>query len=191
MKLIILLIIAAVVFVFYRYNNIIKLIEAVKNSKAAISVQLDSRGKIFDSMVETVKKMQSHELELFATIAKLRSSIADAKAEKDEGKERLLQDKLSEIVNGGGLKIAVEAYPELKSNETMLNLQESILSAENRLASAKSGFNHQLEKYKSTVKQIPDNFIVSFVPSLLIDEDYWTLTEEKIKVEEDRRVSFD
>ncbi len=171
----------------YYYNRIVSFREAVISSETEISVQLDRRGKVFDSLLETVKKYLSHENDLFAKITELRtqSQTGSAKEQKEA------EDELSKIVSSGDINIAVEAYPELKSDRIMMNLQEEIVSSENKLAFAKRGYNRSLEVYNAYIASLPPVFIVSIIPGLKITKEYWRLEESAIKTEETRRISFD
>ena len=147
--------------IFYYYNRIISMREAVISSETEISVQLDRRGKVFDT--------QS-------------SNNQEAKAAEDE---------LSKIVSSGAINVAVENYPELKSDTIMANLQEEIVSTENKLSFAKRGYNRTLEQYRAFIASIPAVFIVKIFPSLVINKEYWRLDETAIKSEEARRINFD
>lgn len=187
-----LIVIAALaVYVLFSYNKLVAMKEVVKVSKAAISVQLDARGKKFDSLIATVNKIMTHETELFTQIAKLRSGVVEAKSIDDTQTVRKLEDELTKIVSSGKINIAVENYPEMKSDRNMMILQEEIISSENILSSAKSGYNRAVEKYKAVIQQVPDVFIVKLFPQLLIDDEYWVLAEEEIKTQEEKRVDFD
>ncbi|MRG17296.1 LemA family protein, partial [Stenotrophomonas sp. MY17] len=92
-------------------NRIVALREAVISSETEISVQLDRRGKVFDSLLATVKKYLSHESEVFSKITELRTQAQTATGDK----AREAEDALSKMVTSGAINVAVEAYPELKS----------------------------------------------------------------------------
>ncbi|MFT0212105.1 LemA family protein [Pseudomonas sp. F1_0610] len=182
--LIILVVIA--VFGFMVYNNVVAKREAVISSESMISVQLDRRGKVFDSLINVVKKYMEHENSIFTRIAELRAQTMNSNASQS----REAQDELSKIVNDGSIKIALENYPELRSNENVQQLQEEIVSTENKLAFAKSGYNNTLETYKAYIASFPAVFVVKFFPQLVIDKDYWRLDEARIAKEEERRVEL-
>ncbi len=73
----------------------------------------------------------------------------------------------------------------------MANLQEEIVSTENKLSFAKRGYNRTLEQYRAFIASIPAVFIVKIFPSLVINKEYWRLDETAIKSEEARRINFD
>lgn len=182
------LIIVAViaVFVFMTYNNVVAKREAVVSSESMISVQLDRRGKVFDSLVSVVKKYMEHEANIFTRIAELRAQTMSS----NPAQNREAQEELSKIVNDGSIKIALENYPELRSNENVQQLQEEIVSTENKLAFAKSGYNNTLESYNAYIASFPAVLVVKFFPNLVIKKDYWTISETRIAAEEERRVEL-
>lgn len=180
-------VVAVVIILIFYYNKIVTLREAVVSSETEISVQLDRRGKVFDSLLETVKKYLSHEDNLFTKITALRTKAQTGSPDEI----RQAEDELSKIVSNGDINVAVEAYPDLKSDRVMMNLQEEIISSENKLAFSKRGYNRSLEVYNAYIASIPPAFIVAIFSGLKIDKSYWRLEETAIKTEESRRISFD
>lgn len=174
------------------YNKFVRLIEAVKNSQKEIGVQLDRRGKVFDSLISVVKKYMSHESEVLTKITELRSQASNTSESPEKRKEA--ENQLSEIVSSGSLKssinLTVEAYPDLKSSTNMLQLQEEIVSTENKLNFAKKGYNNNVEGYYVVKKSFPSLFLPKLFSSLDQEFEYWSLTEEQVKVEEAKRVEF-
>lgn len=187
------ILLAAIGFVLITgYNKFVRLIEAVKNSQKEIGVQLDRRGKVFDSLISVVKKYMSHESEVLTKITELRSQTANSSLSSEDRKKA--ENELSEIVNSGSLKssisITMEAYPDLKSSTNMLQLQEEIVSTENKLNFAKKGYNNNVEGYYVVKKSFPSLFLPKLFKSLDQEFEYWSLTEEQVKVEEAKRVEF-
>jgi len=172
------------------YNKVIGLKEAVYTDEKAIGIQLDERDKLFDSLIATVNKYMDHEKGVFAEIVKLRQGKKSGEIDVES------EEKLSEIVNSGalskGIDITMEAYPELKSSQNMLQLQESIENIERKLANAKKAYNMSIEDYNSTAQSVPTLFVVNMFPKQLkFDFKRWELSAEKIEKAEERRVSFD
>lgn len=174
------------------YNRFISIIEAVKNSNKEIGIQLDRRSKVFDSLISTVKKYMEHEDSVLTRITQLRQQVQAASPNSQEVKNA--QNELSEIIASGKLErsltIAVENYPDLKANTNMLQLQEEIVSTENKLSFAKKAYNSSVEKYYVTKKSFPSLLLPTLFSSLNQDFEYWSLPEEQIKLEEAKRVSF-
>jgi LemA protein len=183
----------AVIFVLWLimgYNKFIAQIEAVTNSEKEISVQLDRRGKVFDSLISTVKKYMEHEEGVLTQITALRSKTqsVDPKVAEEA------QNELSNLVSSGelskGLNITMEAYPDLKASNNMLQLQEEIVSTENKLNFAKKAFNNNIENYNKMRKSFPSLIIPKIITSVDKEFEYWSLSEEQVKTQEEKRVEF-
>lgn len=191
----ILLIVAVVLVGWFilTYNKFVAMIESVKNSEKEISVQLDRRGKVFDSLISTVKRYMEHEEGVLARVTELRSQAKKGDATRDAEAHRA-EDELSRIISSGeltsSLKLTMEAYPELKASENMMQLQEEIVSTENKLTFAKKAFNNAIEAYNVKLKSIPDMLVPAIVSSLKQDFEYWSLNEEEVEQAESRRVEF-
>lgn len=189
------IIILMVIYFIILYNGIVTLKERVITAEADISVALDRRGKIFDSLINTVNKAMDYENSTLKEIISLRTKAAAIKesALSSEEKQKL-EEELSQKINSGefanALNITVEAYPELKANENLKVLQEEIISTENKLAYAKQAFNDGINKYNTIISSLPQVFIVNAIPSLKKEFTYWKLTEEKVKQEEERVIKF-
>lgn len=182
-----------VLWFFSIYNKFVALIEEVRNSEKEISIQLDRRGKIFDSLISSVKKIMDHENNVFTRITELRAQAGTPTPNKGQDK-KAVEDELSEIVRSQEFKSAInftmENYPEIKSNTNMLQLQEEIVSTENKLTFAKKAFNNAIEKYNIKKGKIPDMVVPKVFSNLNKDFEYWSLNEEQIKEQEDKRVNF-
>ncbi|MGO1791971.1 MAG: LemA family protein [Oceanisphaera sp.] len=170
------------------YNKLVALIEAVLNSEKEISVQLDRRGKVFDSLISTVNRFLEHESEVFTKVTALRAQTIDPNASPEAIKKA--EGELSNMVSSGAINIAVESYPELKSDRNMMQLQEEIVSTENKLTFAKKAYNNAIERYQVTKKSFPNIMVVNIFSDLNQEFEYWSLDETTIKTEEARRVQF-
>lgn len=194
MTTLLLILVGVGLYLVYAYNNIVALKQRVINAKNQISIALDQRGKVFDSLINTVKKAMDYEKSTLKEVIQLREKILKLDGNLDQKERKELEDKLSEIIASGQLSSSInmtmEAYPELKANENMKVLQEEIITMENKLAYAKQAYNAAIEKYYATIQSFPNNFIVEKFPSLKEDFEYWKLPDEKIQQEEDRRVEF-
>lgn len=194
MEIVLLIILAILVFWFISgYNKFIRLIEAVKNSQKEIGVQLDRRGKVFDSLIAAVKQYMSHENNVLTKVTELRQQTVNPNL--SDAEKTAAENELSKIVNSGSLKssisLTMEAYPDLKASTNMLQLQEEIVSTENKLNFAKKGYNNNVETYYVTKKSFPNLFLPKMFSGLNQEFEYWSLSEEQVKVEEAKRVSFD
>jgi LemA protein len=190
--LIILLVIIAVVILWSisMFNRIIWLIEAVKNNKKQIDIQLDRRFKVFQSLIETVKKYMDYEQTTLKDVVALRNQAKAAEGKGDEGARMEAENKISTIASN--LNVVFENYPDLKADKNALQLQEEIVNTENKLTYAKQAYNDSIENYNATKKSFPQSIIVGAFQSKLNQEfAYWGLADEAtIKEREDYTVKF-
>lgn len=191
----IILLIVIILYIISIYNKIISLIEETKNSKNQISIQLDRRGKVFDSLINTVKKYMDYEKTTLKDIISLRQKVVMLKNNNNSEEDiKEVENNISNLINSGefanSFNLTMEAYPDLKANQNMIQLQEEIVSTENKLSYAKQSFNDSIERYYATKKSFPANIIVNMFSSLEQKFEYWQLDENTIKVEENKRVEF-
>lgn len=184
MTLVILLIIAAIIgFIILTYNRLIAQIESIKNNQKQIDIQLDRRFKVFESLINVVKKYMDYEQTTLKDVVALRNQAQQAKASGDEQGRINAENKISDIANH--LNVVFEQYPDLKANQNVLQLQEEIVSTENKLAYAKQAYNDSIEIYNANKKSFPANLIVtSFKSKLDMDFPYWQLSAEKVAEQE-------
>jgi LemA protein len=190
MTLILLLIIAAIIgFIILTYNRLIAQIEAVKNNQKQIDIQLDRRFKVFESLINVVKKYMDYEKTTLKEVVALRNQAQQAHASGDEKTRIAAENKISTIA--AGINIVFEQYPDLKANQNALQLQEEIVSTENKLAYAKQSLNDSIELYNASKKSFPANFVVStFSSKLDFEFPYWQLTEKDVTEKESYTVQL-
>lgn len=147
------------------YNGLVLLRNRFKNAFAQIDVQLKRRYDLIPNLVETVKGYLKHEREtLEAVIAARNQAAAAAKAAAAapadgsavralSGAEQVLRGTLDRLM------LVVEQYPELKANQTMMQLQEEITSTENRIAFARQAYNDEVMTYNVKREVFPNNLI--------------------------------
>lgn len=143
------------------YNRLVTLRNQFKNSFAQIEVQLKRRYDLIPNLVETVKGYMEHEKETYERVIQARNqAISGLKAasEHPESADAISQLAMAESqLQGalGRLSVVVEAYPELKANETMENLQEELTSTENRVSFARQAFNDSVTTYNTYKQTFP------------------------------------
>lgn len=189
--LIIIIVIAVLIFLWTIgiYNKLIALIEAINNNKRQIDIQLDRRFKVFQSLIETVKKYMDYEQTTLKDVVALRNKAQAAKAEGNEKERIAAENEISKIA--AGINVIFEQYPDLKASQNALQLQEEIVNTENKLAYAKQAYNDSIERYNATKKSFFEAAVVGAFSSALDKQfEYWSLTEEKIQEAEDFRVKF-
>lgn len=189
--LIVILVIVAILgfFVISIYNRLIRYIEAVNNDMKQIDIQLDRRYKVFQSLIEVVKKYMDYEQTTLKDVVKLRGQARQATDKGDMQGKIAAENAISKIA--GGLNLVFEQYPDLKASQNALQLQEEIVNTENKLAFAKQSYNDSIERYNAEKKSFIQAFIVSFFKNAL-DKTfvYWNIPEEKIKEQEDYTVKL-
>lgn len=187
--IVLLVLVCLILFVVLTYNRLIAQIEAVRNNSKQIDIQLDRRYKVFESLIEVVKKYMDYEQTTLKDVVALRSQANAARASGNDAARFDAENKISTIANG--LNIVFEKYPDLKANQNCMQLQEEIVSTENKLAFAKQSYNDSIEIYNANKKSFPANAIVStFKSSLDFDFTYWQLTADKVAEQEAYTVKF-
>jgi LemA protein len=156
-----------VLFVFGQYvsvkNTLVSKNEGVKAAWSQVDIVLQRRADLIPNLVETVKGYAQQEVTVFGDIAKARSALLSAGTP---------QEKIA--ANGqldgaiGRLLLVVENYPQLKSNENFLRLQDELAGTENRIAVERKRYNDTLRDYNTYVQQFPNSFfagIAGFKPN--------------------------
>lgn len=137
-------------------NTLVAKSEAVKTSWSQVDIVLQRRADLIPNLVETVKGYAKQEQTVFGDIAKARTQLLSAgtpeqkisaNAELDRSLFRLLT--------------LVENYPQLKSNENFLRLQDELAGTENRIAVERQRYNDTLKDYNVYVQQFPNNVFAS------------------------------
>ena len=169
MELIILLVIVAVLgfWLVSIYNKLVALKNRYENGFAQIEVQLKRRYDLIPNLVETAKGYLSHEREtLEAVIAARNQAMAGLQAAAAvPGNADAIKDLASaEGLLGsalGRLNVVMEAYPDLKANQNMMQLTEELTSTENKVAFARQGYNDQVTEYNSYRQSFPPIFFAN------------------------------
>lgn len=134
------------------YNNLVKLRNNRENAFANIDVQLKQRHDLVPQLVSTVKGYATHERELLQKVTEARSAAMGATSINDKiNAENALSSALS------GLKVSLEAYPDLKANQNFLQLQSEISDIENKLAATRRFFNSTTRELNNAVETFPSN----------------------------------
>ena len=165
------------------YNALIALIESINNNQKQIDIQLDRRFKVFESLIETVKKYMDYEKTTLKEVVALRNQAQTAKASGDDKARIDAENGISKIASN--INLVFEQYPDLKANQNALQLQEEIVNTENKLAYAKQAYNDSLERYNAKKKSFVESMVVRFFAQALDKHfEYWSLSEDQIKSHE-------
>lgn len=136
------------------YNTLVKLRNNREQAFANIDVQLQQRHDLIPNLVATVKGYASHESE---TLEKVTQARAAAMGAQTIGEKIQAEQQLGQAL--ANLKVAVEAYPELKANQNFLELQAELSDIENKLAAVRRFFNSATKEYNNQVETFPSNII--------------------------------
>ena len=138
------------------YNNLVKLRNNRENAFANIDVQLKQRHDLVGQLVAVVKGYAEHEKEVLTRVTEARSAAMNASTIGDKIQaENALTSALS------GLKISLEAYPDLKANQNFLQLQEEISDIENKIAATRRYFNTATRELNNAVQTFPSNIFAN------------------------------
>ena len=138
-------------------NKIVTMDEQVKSNWAQVDVVLQRRADLIPNLVETVKGFAAHEQTVFDDIAKARTQYMNAQTPSDK-------IAASNQLYGVEQKILAlaENYPQLKSNENFLRLQDELAGTENRIAVERKRYNDSIQAYNTFIRQFPNSLFASW-----------------------------
>jgi LemA protein len=150
------------------YNRLIGARNGYKNAFAQIDVQLTRRYDLIPNLVETAKAYMAHERStLEAVIAARNTAVTGLKAAAANPGNAAAVQQLAGAENQlsgalGKLFALAEAYPDLKANQTMMQLSEELTSTENKVAFARQGYNDAVMSYNNSREMFPNSFVAGF-----------------------------
>src|SRR6059036_1189132 len=133
-------------------NSLVAKNEAVKSAWSQVDVVLQRRADLIPNLVETVKGITKQEQTVFGEIAQARSQLLSASTPAD----KIAANQHLDGALGRLLAIA-ENYPQLKSNENFLRLQDELAGTENRIAVERKRYNDTLQDYNTYIQKFPSN----------------------------------
>ncbi len=157
MKILAIVIIILGLYVIYVYNKALKWDLKVSNSWSQISIQLKAKISIIPNLVEVSKRYAIYEKDLFVSITELRQKLINSESSNENIKNNL---ELNNDIDK--LYVLAESYPELKANETFLNLQKQISEIEEKIAVYRQFYNDTVMLYNRFIQTFPHNIIVKF-----------------------------
>src|SRR5687768_9577514 len=147
------------------YNGLVRARNAFRNAFAQIDVQLQRRFDLIPNLVETAKGYLSHERETLEAVVAARgaavSGLAAAKADPGNPAAMAELANAQGALNGalGRLMVVVEAYPDLKANQNMMQLTEELTSTENKVAFARQAYNDSVMTYNNKREVFPSSVV--------------------------------
>jgi LemA protein len=138
-------------------NQMVTLNETVKSNWAQVDVVLQRRSDLIPNLVETVKGFAAQEQTVYDDIAKARAALGGARTPQDKiAANGQLDGALSRLL------LIVENYPQLKSNENFLRLQDELAGTENRIAVERKRYNDSIQAYNTFIGQFPNNIFAGW-----------------------------
>lgn len=148
------------------YNGLVRLRNRYKNAFAQIEVQLKRRHELIPNLVETVRAFMNHERETLEAVIAARNAASAAREQADAGNASSIQALASAEAGLGGalgrLFALSESYPELRSSQNMLQLQEELTSTESKVAFARQAYNDAVMHFNNRIESFPANLIAGF-----------------------------
>ena len=133
-------------------NELVQLKNSIDGTWAEVDVQLQRRADLIPNIVSTVKGFAKQEQEVLNNIANARAGLLNARSPQEKIQAHSQLDSAL-----GRLLVVVENYPQLKSNENFLRLQDELAGTENRLAIARRRYNETVQRYNTTIDLFPNN----------------------------------
>lgn len=166
------------------YNSLVRLKNTRENAFADIDVQLKQRNDLIPQLVDTVKGYAFHEKDVLTRITDARSAVMSASSIDDKVKA---DNQLSGALQG--LRVQVEAYPDLKANQNFMQLQEEIADIENKLAATRRYFNAATKELNTAIEAFPGNIIAGrfgFTRQTMFDLG----TDKRSQMDEPPKINF-
>ena len=136
------------------YNSLVTLDEGVKTAWAQVENQLQRRYDLIPNLVETVKGFAKQERDVFIKVTEARSNVGGAANIPDKIKaNNQLSGALSRLL------LVVERYPDIKSNQNFIRLQDELAGTENRIAVERRRYNETVKTYNIKVRSFPTNIL--------------------------------
>ncbi len=154
-----------------RRNQMVTLNESVKSDWAQVDVVLQRRSDLIPNLVETVKGFAAHEETVYNDIAQARAALGGAQTPKDKiAANGQLDGALSRLL------LIVENYPQLKSNENFLKLQDELAGTENRIAVERKRYDDAIQAYNTYITLFPNN-VIAGMSGFQRNDAYFAATE--------------
>lgn len=165
------------------YNRLVRLRNNREQAFADVDVQLKQRHDMIPQLVESVKGYMQHERGVLTEITEARANAMKATSINDK---IAAETRLSTALDG--LKVAVEAYPDLKASQNFLDLQNEISDIENKIAAARRFFNSATKELNVATELFPSNIIATLFN--FKREPLFELGDQRTVVEQPPEIKF-
>jgi LemA protein len=133
-------------------NELVQQREAINGSWSQVDVDLQRRADLIPNLVNTVKGFAGQEKEVLNNIANARAGLLNARTPQEKITANTQLDGAL-----GRLLVVVENYPQLKSNENFMRLQDELAGTENRIAVSRRRYNETVQRYNTSIDLFPNN----------------------------------
>ena len=149
------------------YNKIVSLDEGVQSAWSQVENQYQRRAELIPNLVETVKGFAAQEKTVLLGVTEARAKVSQITVTKEVLEDpnafsrfQAAQDQFSSAISR--LLAVTENYPQLKSNENFLALQNQLEGTENRIAVERRNFNQVVQMYNTTLRRVPGSMVAGF-----------------------------
>lgn len=154
------------------HNAIISLEETVDTQYSNIKVQLERRADLIPNLISTVKGYMQHEEKIINDITAARERMTSASNIKEMSEAN---DQMTSALNA--LNVVVENYPDLKSSQNFINLQDELAGTENRISTVRQDYNNAVKEYNTKIQTIPTSIVASMMGKKT--KDYFEVSDTK------------
>ncbi len=165
------------------YNRLVRLRNNREQAFADVDVQLKQRHDLIPQLVEAVKGYMKHEREVLIQITEARANAMKATTINEK---IAAETKLSTALDG--LRVSLEAYPDLKASQNFMDLQNEISDVENKIAAARRFFNSATKELNVATEVFPSNLIATMFN--FKREPMFELGEQRVAAEEPPKIQF-
>jgi LemA protein len=157
-------------------NTMVRKNEAIKSDWAQVDVVLERRADLIPNLVATVKGVAAQEVTVFTAVANARANLMNAQTPKDK-------ITANQQLDGALVKVLAlsEQYPQLKSNESFLRLQDELAGTENRIAVERRRYDDAIQDYNAYIGLFPNNIFARWA-GFARNDAYFAAAPEKQQV---------
>ncbi len=177
------------------YNRLVALFNRAQNAFAQIDVQLKRRYDLIPNLIEVAKKYMQHEKETLLSVTNARNAARNALETVTQNADMKNIAKLNSAESGlmdalKGLNIQMEAYPDLKANQNMIQLNEELTATENKIAFARQSYNDGAMNFNVFKQTFPCNIIAGFFARYSDDMGLLEFSESREVLKKAPKVEF-
>lgn len=177
------IIVLLVIMIISLYNRLVKLRNNREQAFADVDVQLKLRHDLIPQLVDSVKGYMGHERGVLTAITEARSNAMKATTINEK---IAAENKLSTALDG--LKVSVEAYPDLKASQNFMDLQNEIADVENKIAAARRFFNSATKELNVATELFPSNLVATLFN--FKRETMFELGDQRAETEQPPKIQF-